>query len=38
VPRWVGDSNFMTAVANTRTLPEPLADSAAKLRNGFANL
>ena len=38
VPRWVGDSNFMTAVANTRTLPEPLADSAAKLRKGFASL
>ena len=27
VPRWEGDSNFMTAVANTRTLPEPLADT-----------
>ena len=32
VPRWTGDSNFMTAVANTRTLPEPLADTATKLR------
>jgi ATP adenylyltransferase len=32
VPRWVGDGNFMTAVANTRTLPEALADTAAKLR------
>lgn len=32
VPRWVGDANFMTAVANTRTLPEALADSAAKVR------
>jgi ATP adenylyltransferase len=38
VPRWVGDSNFMTAVANTRTLPEPLVDSASKLRKGFASL
>ena len=27
VPRWEGDSNFMTAVANTRTLPETLADT-----------
>ena len=35
VPRWSGDGNFMTAVANTRTLPEPLADSAAKLRNAW---
>lgn len=32
VPRWTGDSNFMTTVANTRTLPEPLVDTAAKLR------
>ncbi|MGA0862698.1 MAG: HIT family protein [Ilumatobacteraceae bacterium] len=32
VPRWEGDANFMTAVANTRTLPEPLEESAARLR------
>ena len=32
VPRWTGDTNFMTAIANTRTLPEALADTAAKLR------
>ena len=32
VPRWVGDNNFMSAIANARTLPEPLEDSAAKLR------
>jgi ATP adenylyltransferase len=32
VPRWGGDSNFMTAVANTRTLPEAISDSAAKIR------
>jgi ATP adenylyltransferase len=32
VPRWMGDSNFMTTVANTRTLPEPLDDTAAKIR------
>ncbi|MAT05034.1 MAG: HIT family hydrolase [Acidimicrobiaceae bacterium] len=32
VPRWTGDANFMTAIANTRTLPEPLADTAVKLR------
>ncbi len=32
VPRWIGDGNFMTAVANTRTLPEPLAETAHKLR------
>ena len=32
VPRWVGDGNFMTAIANARTLPEALIDTAAKLR------
>ena len=32
VPRWTGDANFMTAVANTRTLPEPLVDTAARVR------
>lgn len=32
VPRWSGDGNFMTAIAETRTLPEPLSFSAGKLR------
>jgi len=32
VPRWVGDANFMTVTANTRTLPEALPDTSAKLR------
>jgi ATP adenylyltransferase len=35
VPRWTGDANFMTAVANTRTLPEALADTAAKIRTAW---
>jgi ATP adenylyltransferase len=35
VPRWGGDSNFMTAIANTRTLPEAIADSAAKIRSAW---
>lgn len=37
VPRWVGDANFMTATANTRTLPEALPVTAAKLRDGWAS-
>lgn len=32
VPRWTGDANFMTVVANTRNLPEPLVDTAARVR------
>lgn len=37
VPRWTGDGNFMLATANTRTLPEPLPDTAAKLRAAWPN-
>jgi ATP adenylyltransferase len=32
VPRWNGDSNFMTSIANTRTLPESLSLTASKVR------
>lgn len=35
VPRWTGDSNFMTATANTRTLPEALVDTAERLRRAW---
>lgn len=35
VPRWTGDSNFMTATANTRTLPEALGDTAERLRRAW---
>ena len=38
VPRWHGDTNFMTAVGNTRVLPEELGDSAARLRPIFERL
>lgn len=31
LPRWVGDTNFMTSIAETRVLPESLSDSWAKL-------
>ena len=36
VPRWTGDSNFMSAISNTQTLPEALVDTADKLRAGWA--
>jgi ATP adenylyltransferase len=32
LPRWSADSNFMTAVAETRVLPESLGDTWARLR------
>ncbi|MBV9215503.1 MAG: HIT domain-containing protein [Acidobacteria bacterium] len=32
LPRWVGDVNFMTAVGQTRTLPEALPDTYNKLK------
>lgn len=35
LPRWNGDTNFMTSVAETRVLPETLSDSWAKLRDGW---
>ena len=33
LPRWSGDSNFMTAIAETRVLPEPLDVTWQKLRD-----
>lgn len=35
VPRWSGDSNFMTAIAEARTLPEALSQTASKLRTAW---
>jgi ATP adenylyltransferase len=32
LPRWQGDTNFMTSVADTRVLPEALSATAAKVR------
>jgi ATP adenylyltransferase len=36
LPRWNGDTNFMTTVADTRVLPEELTMTFAKLRGRFA--
>jgi len=35
VPRWQGDTNFMTVIADIRTVPEALADSYRKLKGKF---
>ncbi len=36
LPRWSGDANFMTTVANTRIIPEALDDTYEKLSRAFA--
>ena len=38
VPRWNGDTNFMTVVGQTRVLPEQLTATAARLKPIFERL
>ena len=35
LPRWVGDTNFMTSVAEARVLPEPLGVTWKKLKGAW---
>jgi ATP adenylyltransferase len=35
LPRWAGDANFMTTIAETRIMPEDLSESWRKLRAEF---
>jgi len=36
LPRWMGDSNFMTAACETRVHPEDLKTTYERLSNAFA--
>lgn len=35
VPRWVGDSNFMSTVAETRVLPEELSETYQRIKKNW---